>query len=217
MKKKLFAVIGMGRFGSSVAQTLFQMGYDVMAIDLDEELIDDLKDKVTYGVTADAQEERVLESLGVRNFDVVIVAIGNDIQASILITLTLKELGVKKVVAKAINERHGRVLEKLGADKIVYPERDMGERLAHYLVSTNLLDYIEISDKYSLSEVTVPHFLVQKSLKQTSLRVKYGVNVIAIKRGEKLIVAPPGEEVLNADDVLICIGLTQDLDKFALM
>jgi len=217
LKKKLFAVIGMGRFGSSVAQTLFQMGYDVMAIDLDEELIDDLKDKVTYGVTADAQEERVLESLGVRNFDVVIVAIGNDIQASILITLTLKELGVKKVVAKAINERHGRVLEKLGADKIVYPERDMGERLAHYLVSTNLLDYIEISDKYSLSEVTVPHFLVQKSLKQTSLRVKYGVNVIAIKRGEKLIVAPPGEEVLNADDVLICIGLTQDLDKFALM
>ena len=126
-------------------------------------------------------------------------------------------MGVKKVVAKAINERHGRVLEKLGADKIVYPERDMGEKLAHYLVSTNLLDYIEISDKYSLTEVTAPSFLVQKSLKQTGLRVKYGVNVIAIKRGEKLIVAPPGDEVLNSDDVLICIGLTQDLDKFALM
>lgn len=217
MKKKLFAVIGMGRFGSSVAQTLFQMGYDVMAIDLDEEAIDELKDKVTYGVTADAQEERVLESLGVRNFDVVIVAIGNDIQASILVTLTLKELGVKKVVAKAINERHGRLLEKLGADKIVYPERDMGERLAHYLVSANLLDYIAISDKYSLSEVTLPQFLVRKSLKQTNLRVKYGVNVIAIKRGESLIVAPPGDEVLNPDDVLICIGMTQHLDKFALM
>lgn len=124
MKKKLFVVIGLGRFGSSVAQTLFSMGYDVMAIDLDEELIDQMKDKVTYGVTADALEERVLESLGVRNFDVAIVAIGNDIQASILITLTLKELGVKRVVAKAINERHGRVLEKLGADKIVYPERE---------------------------------------------------------------------------------------------
>lgn len=217
MKKKLFAVIGMGRFGSSVAQTLYQMGYDVMVIDLDEELIDELKDKVTYGITADAQEERVLESLGVRNFDVVIVAIGNDIQASILITLTLKEMGVKKVVTKAINERHGRVLEKLGADKIVYPERDMGEKLAHYLVSTNLLDYIEISEKYSLTEVTAPSFLVQKTLKHTGLRVKYGVNVIAIKRGEKLIVAPPGDEVLNSDDVLICIGLTQDLDKFALM
>ncbi len=217
MKKKLFVVIGLGRFGRSVAQTLFNMGYDVMAIDLDEEVIDAMKDKVTYGVTADALEERVLESLGVRNFDVAIVAIGNDIQASILITLTLKELGVKRVVAKAINERHGRVLEKLGADKIVYPERDMGERVAHYLVSANLLDYIEISDKYSLSEVTVPQFLVQKSLKQTNLRVKYGVNVIAIKRGQNLIVAPPGDEVLNSDDVLICIGLTQDLDKFALM
>ncbi|MGI6550205.1 MAG: potassium channel family protein [Syntrophomonadales bacterium] len=217
MKKKLFVVIGLGRFGSSVAQTLFSMGYDVMAIDLDEELIDQMKDKVTYGVTADALEERVLESLGVRNFDVAIVAIGNDIQASILITLTLKELGVKRVVAKAINERHGRVLEKLGADKIVYPERDMGERVAHYLVSANLLDYIEISDKYSLSEVTTPQNMVNKSLKQTNLRVKYGVNVIAIKRGDNLIVAPPGEEVLKPEDVLICIGRTQALDKFALM
>jgi trk system potassium uptake protein TrkA len=217
LKKKLFVVIGLGRFGSSVAQTLFSMGYDVMAIDLDEELIDQMKDKVTYGVTADALEERVLESLGVRNFDVAIVAIGNDIQASILITLTLKELGVKRVVAKAINERHGRVLEKLGADKIVYPERDMGERVAHYLVSANLLDYIEISDKYSLSEVTTPQNMVNKSLKQTNLRVKYGVNVIAIKRGDNLIVAPPGEEVLKPEDVLICIGRTQALDKFALM
>lgn len=217
MKKKLFAVIGLGRFGSSVARTLFHMGYDVMAMDLNEEVIDEMKDEVTYGVTADAQEGRVLESLGLRNFDVAIVAIGNDIQASILITLTLKELGVKRVVAKAINDRHGRVLEKIGADKIVYPERDMGERVAHYLVSANLLDYIAISDKYSLSEVTVPHSLVHKTLKETNLRVKYGVNVIAIKRGEKLIVAPPGDENLNVDDVLICIGLTQDLDKFALM
>ncbi len=217
MKKKLFVVIGLGRFGTSVARTLFHMGYDVMAIDLNEEVIEEMKDEVTYGVTADAQEERVLESLGMRNFDVAIVAIGNDIQASILITLTLKELGVKRVVAKAINERHGRVLEKLGADKIVYPERDMGKRVAHYLVSANLLDYIEISDKYSLSEVTVPNFLINKTLKQTNLRVKYGVNVIAIKRGEQLMVAPPGDESLNPDDVLICIGLTQDLDKFASM
>jgi len=217
LKKKLFAVIGMGRFGRSVARTLYHMGYDVMAIDQNEEVIDEMKDEVTYGVTADAQEERVLESLGVRNFDVAIVGIGNDIQASILVTLTLKELGVKKVVAKAINERHGRVLEKMGADKIVYPERDMGERLAHYLVSANLLDYIEISDKYSLSEVTVPQALVRKTLKETNLRVKYGVNVIAIKRGDRLIVSPPGDEHLNADDVLICMGLTQDLDKFASM
>lgn len=217
MKKKLFSVIGLGRFGVSVATTLFDMGYDVMAIDLNEEVVNELKDKITYGVVADATEERVLESLGVRNSDVAIVAIGNDIQASMLITLTLKELGVKRVVAKAINERHARVLNKLGADKIVYPEKDMGERLAHYLVSTNLLDYIAISDKYSLSELTVPQFLTNKTIKETNLRMKYGVNVIAIKRGERLIVSPSGEEHLNVDDVLICIGLTQDLDRFALM
>lgn len=215
--KKQFAVIGLGRFGSSVARTLYQMGFEVMGIDSNEELVEDIKDQITYGVTADAQEERVLESLGIRNFDVVIVAIGSDIQASVLITLTLKEMGVKKVVVKAVNDIHGRLLEKVGADKVVYPERDMGERVAHYLASSNLLDYIEISDKYSLLETTVPRFLAGKTLKETNLRVKYGVNVVAIKRSDELIVAPPGEERLNPDDILILIGKTPDLEKFSAM
>lgn len=217
MGKKQFVVIGMGRFGSSVTRTLYNMGYDVMAIDIDEEVIEELKDEVTYGITADAQETRVLESLGVRNFDVAVVAVGNDIQASILISLALLEMGVPKVVAKAIDDRHGRVLEKLGVNKIIYPERDMGERLAHYLVSTNLLDYIAISDKYSLSEVIAFDSLINKTLKETNLRVKYGVNVIALKRGDKLIISPPGEEYIKADDVLICIGKTSNMDKFAQM
>ncbi len=217
MKKKQFVVIGLGRFGSSIARTLYHMGNEVMAIDSREEVVDEMKDEVTYGVIADAQEGKVLESLGVRNSDVAVVAIGNDIEASILICMILKELGVKKVVAKAINDRHGRLLERLGADKIIYPERDMGERVAHYLTSTNLLDYIEISDKHSLSEVIVPEPLVGKSLKGADLRVKYGVNVIAIKRGENLNISPPGEEFLKTGDILICIGNTLDLDKFALM
>lgn len=213
--RKQFAVIGLGRFGGSVARTLYHMGYEVMGIDSDEELVDDIKDEVTYAVAADAQEEKVLESLGLRNFDVVVVAIGSDIQASILITLYLKEMGVKKVVAKAVNDVHGKVLEKVGADKIVYPERDMGERVAHYLVSSNLLDYIAISDKYSLLEATVPKNLAGKSLKESNLRVKYGVNVVAIKRGDELIVSPAGEERMNPDDVLILIGKTHDLEKFS--
>jgi len=213
--RKQFAVIGLGRFGGSVARTLYHMGYEVMGIDSDEELVDDIKDEVTYAVAADAQEEKVLESLGLRNFDVVVVAIGSDIRASILITLYLKEMGVKKVVAKAVNDVHGKVLEKVGADKIVYPERDMGERVAHYLVSSNLLDYIAISDKYSLLEATVPKNLAGKSLKESNLRVKYGVNVVAIKRGDELIVSPAGEERMNPDDVLILIGKTHDLEKFS--
>ncbi|NLV17124.1 MAG: TrkA family potassium uptake protein [Syntrophomonadaceae bacterium] len=217
MNKKQFVVIGIGRFGASVARTLYTMGYDVMAIDIDEEVIEEMKDEVTYGIAADAQETRILESLGVRNLDVAVVAVGNDIQASILISLALQEIGVPKVVAKAIDDRHGRLLEKLGVDKIIYPERDMGERLAHYLVSTNLLDYIAISDKYSLSEVIASDRLINKTLKETNLRVKYGVNVIALKRGERLIISPPGEEFIKADDVLICIGKTSDMDKFALM
>jgi len=217
VNKKQFVVIGIGRFGASVARTLYTMGYDVMAIDIDEEVIEEMKDEVTYGIAADAQETRILESLGVRNLDVAVVAVGNDIQASILISLALQEIGVPKVVAKAIDDRHGRLLEKLGVDKIIYPERDMGERLAHYLVSTNLLDYIAISDKYSLSEVIASDRLINKTLKETNLRVKYGVNVIALKRGERLIISPPGEEFIKADDVLICIGKTSDMDKFALM
>ncbi|MGE5417389.1 MAG: potassium channel family protein [Acidobacteriota bacterium] len=212
--RKQFAVIGLGRFGSSVARTLYNMGFEVMGIDSNEDLVEDIKEDITYGVTADAQEERVLESLGIRNFDVVIVAIGNDIQASVLVTLIVKEMGVKKVVVKAVNDTHGRLLEKVGADKIVYPERDMGERVAHYLASSNLLDYIEISDKYSLLEATVPSKFAAKTLKDINLRVKYGVDVIAIKRQDNLIIAPSGEAMLYPDDVLILIGKTEDLDKF---
>ncbi|MGE5421741.1 MAG: potassium channel family protein [Ignavibacteriales bacterium] len=213
--KKQFAVIGLGRFGSSVARTLYHMGFEVLGIDTNEDMVEAIKDDITYGITADAQEERVLESLGIRNFDVAIVAIGNDLQASILISLNIKNLGVKYVVAKAVNDTHGKVLEKVGADKIIYPERDMGERVAHSLVSTNLLDYIEISNKYSLLEATVPDFMNQKTLKETNLRVKFGVNVVAIKRGDDLLVSPPGEERLFKEDILILIGKTTDLDKFS--
>lgn len=142
---KSFAVIGLGRFGMSVAKTLAAMGCEILAIDSDEHKVQEIAAKVTHAVQADAKDEDVLRALGVQNADVVIVATTQDIQTSILVTVMIKEMGVKTVVVKAKNELHGRVLQKIGADKIVYPERDMGIRVAHNLVSKSIIDYIELS------------------------------------------------------------------------
>jgi len=206
-----FAVIGLGRFGSSVATTLHDMGYDVLAIDSCEERVQKLADHVTQAVQADAKDEETLKALGIRNLDVVIVAIGNDIQASILVTLLLKEMGIRCVIAKALNDMHSKVLQKIGADKVVFPERDMGSRLAHSLVATNVLDYIELSPKYSIVEVVVPTRLVGQTLRQSELRAKHGVNVVAIRRGKEIIVSPGAEWVLNTGDTLVAVGANEDL------
>ena len=217
MGKRQFAVIGLGRFGRSVARTLAGMGYEVMAIDKNEELVEEIKDQVTYAVCVDIHEEKVLESLGLRNFDVVVVAIGDDLQASILITLMLKEMGIGHVVVKAVNDIHGKVLEKVGADQVVFPERDMGMRLAQYLARANILDFIEISEEYSLIEAKVPPKMVGKTLREIDLRSKYGVSVLAIKRGHKVIVSPPADERLGASDILFIVGGNRELDRFSRM
>ncbi|MFD2370289.1 potassium channel family protein [Brevibacillus sp. GCM10020057] len=211
---KQFAIIGMGRFGSSVARTLYEMDYEVMGIDENEERINENIQYVTHAVAADSTDERALKEIGIRNFDVVVVAIGVDIQASILTVLTLKELGVKKIVAKAQNERHGQVLYKVGADRVVFPERDMGVRVAHNLISANVLDFIELADDYSVAEVVVSSKFVGKSLRQLDIRKKYGVNVIAIKSGDKFNIAPNPEELIQYGDVLVVIGNNKDLKAF---
>jgi len=210
---KSFAVIGLGRFGTSVAKTLSLMGHDVLAIDTDEERVQEVIDCVTHAVQVDALEEAALKSLGIRNFDVVIVAIGADIQASILTTVILKELGVKFVVAKAQNELHGKVLEKTGADRVVYPERDMGVRVAHHLVSTNVLDYIELSPNYSILEAVAPVDFIGRTLADIDLRAKYHVTLVAIKRGQDIIVAPLAEDVIQEGDILVTIGANKDLQN----
>ncbi|NLU50156.1 MAG: TrkA family potassium uptake protein [Syntrophomonadaceae bacterium] len=213
--KRQFAVIGLGRFGSSVAITLADMGYEVMGVDKNEELVEAIKESITYAVCADIHDEKTLESLGIRNFDVVVVAIGDDIQASILVTLILKEMGVEHVVVKAVNEIHGKVLERVGADKIVFPERDMGIRLAHYMARANILDFIEISEEYSLIEARVPAKMVDKTLKDIDLRSKYGVSVLAIKKGHQVVVSPPAEQRLGPNDILILVGGNRELDRFS--
>ncbi len=214
MKPKQFAVIGIGRFGASVATTLYEMGHDVLAIDTNQEKIDGIVDQVTHAVVAEATSEAALKHLGVTNFDVVIVSIGQDIQASILTTLVLKELGVRYIVAKARTSLHGKVLQKIGADRIIFPERDMGIRVAHNLASTNVLDFIELSPDYSILEVIAPEDMLGKSLRELDLRAKFGINVMAIRTADRRInVSPAATDILAEGDILIVVGENSEIQK----
>ena len=211
--KKQYAVIGLGRFGTSVALTLQSLGHEVLAIDSDEERVQKLSEEVTHVVQADTTDENSLNALGLRNFDAVVVAIGEDVQANVATTLLLKEIGVPYIVAKAKNALHGKMLERIGADRVVFPERDMGQRVAHSLVSANILDYIELSPNLSLVEVTAPASLTGKTLAEADLRANYGVNVVAIKRFEDLIVPPQPGDMIAEGDVLIVVGATDGIQR----
>lgn len=214
--KKQFAVIGMGRFGASVAEALFNLGYEVLAIDQDESRIEAVLHQVTHAVQADCTDEEALRAIGIRNFDVVVVAIGQDIQSSILTSLILKDMGVKMLVVKAQTGLHGKVLAKIGVDKVIYPERDMGIRLAHHLISPNVLDYIELSNDHSIVEIHVTPKMVGQSLRELDIRARYGCNVMAIKRNERMNIAPHADDKIRADDVLVVIGSNENLRKFEL-
>ncbi|MNM23449.1 Ktr system potassium uptake protein A [compost metagenome] len=216
MKAQQFVVIGLGRFGSSLALELMEMGYEVLGIDHNEERVEELNDRLTHAVMADATDESVMRSLGVRNLDCGIVAIGDDMERSILTAILLKELGVKMVVAKAISILHGRALERLGVDRVIFPERDMGVRVAHQLVTPHLLDYIELSKDYRIVELTVPSCMDGKSLAAINTRGKYGCSIIALNRkGEAgVIVAPTAHDYLYAGDIMVVIGSNESIDRF---
>lgn len=210
---KQFVVIGCGRFGSSVAKTLYNQGYDVMAIDRDEERVQELSNEVTYAAQADVEDEQALKSLGIRNFDVAVISIGSDIQASIMATLIVKEMGVKTVIAKAQSDVHAKVLYKIGADRVVFPERDMGVRVAHNLVSSNVIDYIELAPDYSIIEISAIKEWENKTLKELKLPTKYGINVMAIKQKGDMNISPNADDVIQSGDILIVLGNNQDLNK----
>lgn len=212
MKSKQFAVIGMGRFGSSVAKSLYNLGYEVLAIDASEQRMQDISGMVTHAVQADSTDEEALRALGIRNFDVVVVAIGQDIQSSILTTLILKDMGVPTLVVKAQNELHGKVLTKIGADKVIFPERDMGLRVAHHLISPNILDFIELSDDYSIIEIRASSSMIGKNLRQLDIRAKYGCNVMALKSGSHMNISPNAEDTIRQEDILVVVG---ENDKLA--
>ncbi|MEG6617053.1 TrkA family potassium uptake protein [Peptococcaceae bacterium 1198_IL3148] len=211
---KTFAVIGLGRFGSSLAMTLSRMGHEVLAIDQDEDKVEDIIEYVTHAVQADAKDEQTLKDLGIRNFDAVVVAIGQDMQTSILITVTLKEMNVPNVVAKAQTELHGKVLSRIGADKVVFPERDMGERVARALVSKNIMEQINLSPEYSIVEFAAPEGFIGKNLQQLAFRREFGVNILAIRRDDDIIISPGANTEIQSNDVLVAIGRNKYLEKF---
>jgi trk system potassium uptake protein TrkA len=212
--KKEFVVIGLGRFGSSICRELSEQGMEVMAIDRDEDRVNEFASIASHAVVADTTDESVLKSLGIRNFDHVIVAIGDDIQSSILTTLMLKEVGVKKVTAKAQNDYHEKVLLKIGADQVVHPERDMGRRIANNIVSNNVLDYLELSDEHSIAEIIANEALAGNTIIDLDIRALYGINIVAIKRGKEIIVSPQADEPIIVNDILIIIGADKDIDRF---
>lgn len=214
--KKQFAIIGMGRFGSSVAQNLSNMNFEVLAIDSSEQKIQEVVNIVTHAVSADSTDEDALRALGIRNFDVVVVAIGQDIQSSILTTLILKDLGVPMIVVKAQNELHGKVLSKIGADKVVFPERDMGARVAHHLISPNILDYIELSEDHSIVEMRASSLMIGKNLKELDIRARYGCNVMAIKNNGKTNISPYAEDRIKDGDILVIVGQNDHLKNLEL-
>ncbi|MFF2480728.1 potassium channel family protein [Paenibacillus sp. NPDC058071] len=214
MKNHQFVIVGLGRFGSSLGRELIQLGHEVLGIDKCEEAVQEMSDVLTYAVSADCTDEEALRSLGARNFDCGVVAIGDDIQASILTTILLKDLGVKRVVAKAMSELHGRVLEKIGVDRVVYPERDMGIRVAHQLVSPNLLDYIELSKDYTIVELTVPKQMNGKSLKELNPRARFGCSIVAINKPSGIIIAPTATDTLMERDVMVVIGTNDQIEQF---
>lgn len=226
IRRKQFAVIGLGTFGSSVAKALENNEAQVLGIDIDEENVEEMAPFITQAVTADATEEKALRSLGIKDMDVVIVSIGEHMEASIMITLLLKEIGVKNIMVKGISELHGRVLAKIGADRVVFPEQDMANELVESLVSPNILDDIQLSKDYNIVELVVPKEFVGKTLGQLDLRARYGTNVIAIKKNipvltdsgdtdfkEEMNIAPTADDEICDGDAFVLLGKVSNLDR----
>ncbi|MDI6700500.1 MAG: TrkA family potassium uptake protein [bacterium] len=225
-EKKFFAVIGLGSFGYYVATKLAEKGYEVIAIDIDENKIDDISNKVTHAIQLNALDEKGLKEVGLMDVDVAIIAI-KDIATSILLSSFLKEdLKIKYVVAKASDQKHGKVLEKIGVDRIIYPEIESAERLAKNLISPSIFDIIELSSSHNLVEIKAPDIFVGKTLEEIDLRKRFDINIIAIKRNqpsttetyklsyeESIIISPSPKERIIEGDILVMVGLKEHLEK----
>lgn len=211
--KKQFAVLGLGRFGGTLVEELSKMNVEVLAIDQDEEVVNKYSDIATYVVQAYVNDESDLRAVGVQNVDHAIVSFGGNIETSILATLLLKELGIKQVWVKASNYYHQKILEKIGADRVIHPERDMARRIAHYVVSEKLIDYIELSPDYSLVEIIASGKLHNKSLLELDVRSNYGCTLIGIDRKGDMIISPSSEERILEGDKLLVIGHVKDLSR----
>jgi len=225
--KRLFGVIGLGRFGYSVAESLVKKGCEVLAIDREEPKIQAISDIATYAVQCDATDERALKAVSTQNVDIAVVSIGENIEASILIVQTLKEMGVESIIAKAVTNIHGKILSNLGVTEVIYPERDAAIRLAHRLISPKVLEYLELAPGYSIEEVSVPVRLAGLSLKESRIREQHHLNIIGIKKQVTRMVkgrmmkeetfnfTPSLGDLIEKGDILVVIGKEQDLDQFS--
>lgn len=215
--RKNFIVIGLGSFGTSIATALCELGHEVLAIDSNAVRVDSIKDHVTHAIQSSTVDEHSLSQFGISNFDCVIVGMGDDLRASVLTTIICKELGAKYIVAKASDALHARLLKKTGADKTIQPEYEAGKRLARSLVSGDLIDYLELSDEYSVNETRIPSAWIGHSLLDLNVRNNYGVSVIAIRRGSDILITLDPHAPLQEDDVLILIGANGPLDRITKM
>lgn len=209
---KQFLVLGLGSFGNSITRTLFELGHEVMAVDSDNEKVEKATDFSTHAVQANIMDENTLKSLGVRNYDAVILAVGEDIKASILVSMLLKEMGCKYLMAKANDNIHAKVLRQLGVDKVVFPERDMGIRVAKSLVTKSVVDIMELDGDYRIVEIKVPKQWYDKSIVDLDVRKKFHVNVLAINRENNYIVSPAPNTIFLEHDVMLILGKSDDVD-----
>lgn len=210
---KQYVVIGGGRFGQSVAIKLAELGAEVMVVDNREEIVQQISDFVTYAVQADATDENAIKTLGIRNFDVAIVTIGSNIQSSILVALMVKEIGVKHVIAKAQNAQHAKILYKIGVDRVVFPEKEMGIKTAKSLFSPNLMDLIDLSPDYSILEIPVKNVWVGKTLVEANIRREFGISVIAVKREDLVDINVEADYTFLRHDILVVVGHAKDLER----
>jgi trk system potassium uptake protein TrkA len=212
---KRVVVIGLGIFGFNIAKDLYENGFEVVAIDKNKEIIQKIRDFSTKAVLADGTDKEVIDSISIQPDDVVIVSFGEDLAASTLITLHLKEMKVKNIIVKAPNEDHKRVLEKVGATEVIIPEREMADKVAKSLISPNVLDYIPLSDEYTICEIVPPHSFMGKSIAELHLRSKYRIEVIAVRETlpERLTMVPRADFVIKDSDVLVVIGREGDIQK----
>lgn len=210
-----FAVIGLGRFGAHLAGRLYELGHEVLAVDVDPAMVQSVQGKVSTAAVVDTRDKQQLRALGLKDFDTVIISVGEHLEASTLAALYCKEMELR-VVARAVNEDHGRILDALGVDEVVYPERDMAVRLAERLSSGNLLDYIPLGEDYSIMELAVPDSFVRKTLAELNVRARFNVHVLAIQDvlTGKVMMAPPADQVLADTNVLVVLGQRKDLERF---
>ncbi|MDH5541515.1 MAG: TrkA family potassium uptake protein [Nitrospinota bacterium] len=214
-KTKRFAVIGLGKFGFYLARSLFERGHDVISIDIDKDVVQEIKDYSTQAIIADATNKDTLLSLGIKDVDIAIVSLGTRMDHSILVTLHLKEIGLNEIVVKAITEDHRKILSMIGATEVIFPERDMAEKLAHSLSSPNIMDFLPLTEGVSIMEVVPLKSFVGKSIKDIQLRNKFGVQVIAVKEivPERMNLIPAPDTIVKESDVLVLMGRDEDLAK----